>query len=314
MWWIFFLGFKKHPQKCNVDKNPDQTPFQCTYEAQNLCCITLLRFQNIRLFLPTLQRIQRGISLVTTYQENTKPWIYAPCIHPQCMSEYHHHPLHVCTRTEDIGKNYMWFSKQFISLLQWRKKVPHKHVASLYQSHTPQMHARKRNLSMHCPCQSFNWSKHIKSSCERCKMGKSLGEQIRVSRSARQRAGMTGSELRIDPVQFWYVKWPKVLYNKYLFFIKGFMSTYCKLTIKRWENVDDKSKWTWSSSSNLGITQVLTNLMIVALSIWPTPYNVALQKFSNIALQMLRWRCHVETMMSNVTFTNIELSILCPYY
>jgi hypothetical protein len=128
---------------------------------------------------------------------------------------------------QTLGKNYVWFSKQFISLLQWRKKVPHKHVASLYQSHTPQMHARRRNLSMHCPCQSFNWSKHIKSSCERCKIGKSLEEQITVSRSARQRAGMTGSELRIDPVQFWYVKWPKVLYNRYLFFIKGFRSSYC---------------------------------------------------------------------------------------
>jgi hypothetical protein len=191
----------------------------------------------------------------------------------------------------------MWFSKQFISLLQWRKKVPHKHVASLYQSHTPQMHARKRNLSMHCPCQSFNWNKHIKSSCERCKIEKSLEEQIRISRSARQRAGMTGSELRIDPVQFWFVKWPKVLYNRYLFFIKGFMSTYCKLTIKRWENIDDKSKLTRSSSSNLGITQVLTNLMIVALSIWPTLYKLN-SKLSNIAFTnvevKMSWRNYVK--------------------
>ncbi len=74
-----------------------------------------------------------------------------------------------------------------------------------------------------------------------------------------------------------------------------FYHLYCKLTIKRWENIDDKSKLTRSSSSNLGITQVLTNFMIIALSIWPTPYKL-------------------HSKLSNIAFTNVEMKMSCRNY
>jgi hypothetical protein len=63
----------------------------------------------------------------------------------------------------------------------------------------------------------------------------------------------------------------------------------------RWENIDDKSKLTWSSSSNLRITQVLANFTIVALSIWPTPYKL-------------------HSKLSNIAFTNVEVKMSCRNY